>query len=501
MKKWLCIFALLCLLPALSVPAKAAPEETDSPVKALRRQVSQSYYTACATAGKESFHGYCGMMVAHQLNAVGITRGALQMDGRDQFNYYAARKVTNAGYHIQPYGVQEFSLQQALEEITKDGTRDAYNILVGFQWTNTDAGRQFGHVVFINGILDGIVYFAESFYCPLGGPEGTVITCTIEEFARYFNRWASFEGLIHFGSYQDVCRQESTDIFLRARFDSALRSQPCLVGDNGCVQLRTVAAGERLHATGIYEGDRGLYYKVATVDGHAFISAAAASLLSLGGETLNLVAPELPTQLQPGQTAPISGTVESGYGTVAAVEVLISDASGEPVRRERADTADGVGKLETLSQELYLDLLEEGRYTLEVYADCACPVVQGSTVVTQYKRSRVLSQPLQVGQADVAEVIAPFSRQQTMRNGWIRTGGTWYLYDMDAPVTGWVTDCGVRYYLSQTGAISTGWQQVDGQLMYFSSEGALVTGCQIAREDKLYMLDENGIATEFIESQ
>lgn len=62
------------------------------------------------------------------------------------------------------------------------------------------AGRKYGHTCFIHAIIDGKVYFSDSQTVKIGQkeyPEGTPVSCTIEEFGRFYEPW-TFEGTIHF---------------------------------------------------------------------------------------------------------------------------------------------------------------------------------------------------------------------------------------------------------------------------------------------------------------
>lgn len=482
MKRFLCVLlCLVLLLTALPVtPQAKEAEEAQQEMtqeEIVRKEAKRSYYRARATARKKSFHGYCGTMTSHQLYALGINTGWIVLNGRDQYNYYRDMEVTSGGYYIMPYDAEDFTLLEALRAITDDGTRDARNIMVGFQWTKTSEGRKYGHSLVINAILNGTVYFVESFHCPLGGPEGTVITCSIEEFANYFSKWTRFEGLIHFGSgrYSDVCRDVSTDLFVQTRFAGTLRSEPSLVGTKGCVRLRNLAAGELLRVNGIVYGDRGNYYRVLTNEGVGYVSTACVSVVQASGESASLTGLTLPENCESGQSVKLGGTVTAAYGSVAAVEVCVWDQQGQPVLRERIDTPSGVGKLSDLNDALYFYLLEQGVYRVEIYADCACPWLQGSQIQTYYQRVFLTSRNLQVGPL-LPDWAIDLSQEKLDQDGWVRKKGTWYRYADGAPCTGWQTVCGVQYYFNADGAVTTGWALVDGRQVYFTAGGAMVTG-------------------------
>ena len=455
----------------------SAEEEALTLVQTIEKEAKSSYYRSRSTAGRSSFHGVCGLMVSHQLYNLDINKHCIVFNGNDHYDYYASREVTSGGYYINPYPADGYSLQEALMAVSNNGTRDVRNILVGFQWTKTEAGRKYGHVVFINGIVDGTVYFVESFDCPLGGPEGTINRCSIASFAKYYDSWTQFDGLIHFGSgsYRDVCPNTPTDVTVQARFDTILRSEPALVGKKGCVRLRSVAVGERLRATAIYEADRYLYYQVETNDGFAFVPVSAVSVLQANTQGLTLSGLILPKRIKPGEVPAFSGTVVDLCGNLSSVEVCITDDRDRLIRRELAEVQEPYVQLHTLRSELLFDLLEAGRYQVDIYASRACPAISGGYTTSYDTRVLLSSRSLQVG-GNPQDALQTTSSLRSPRDGWLLEKGVWYCYSDGKPCTGWVTYMGVRYYLQADGSVTTGAQNVDGQQLYFSATGALVTG-------------------------
>ena len=471
--------ALCCLLLLLLVPVPAEAESF-SLRDTVIQEAHDSYYQSQATAGKSSFHGTCGLMVSHQLYNLGINKRRISFDGNDNYDYYSSREKTTGGYYINAYSAEGYTLREALEAVTMEGRRDVKNVLVGFQWTNTEAGAKYGHVMLINGIVNGKVYFVESFDCALGGPEGTVISCSIKEFAAYYDRWTTFEGLIHFGTgtYHDVCPHVTTDITVQTRFPTMLRSEPAVLGEQGCVRLRSVSAGERLRATAIYETEHAYYYRVETNEGYGFIAAAAASMLQVNTERVILSQLALSRWMKPGTVPVFSGLVTDEAGILSSVEVCISDPQGQLLRREVVDLeAEEVKEvqLNDLRDDLFFDLLDIGCYRVEIYASRSCPVVTGSYSTDQYARVLLSSRDLYVGGNPKEAFEITYEQTQT-RDGWFRENGAWYRYESNKPSAGWVTHAGIRYYLQPNGAVTTGAQTVEDKQLYFSASGALVTG-------------------------
>ena len=495
--------ALLCLVLVFGMLpfGAAAAEDEEIQSFSLRNTVIQqardSYYHSRATAGKRSFQGTCGLMVSHQLYNLRINKSCVIFDGNKQYDYYAEKKRTSGGYYINAYASSEYNLYGALMAVTDEGTRDVQNILVGFQWTNTEAGSRYGHSVFINGIVGGTVYFVESFYFPGKGPEGTVITCSIKEFANYYNKWTLFEGIVHFGSgaYYDICPNISTDLTVQTRFPTTLRSEPAVVGKQGCVQLRDVAAGERLHVTAIYQAERTMYYRVETNDGFGFVSAAAVSLLQVNTQGLTLSGLKLSRLIQPGQLPVLEGSIADSRGTLSSIEICITDEQGELVRRELLEVEGSDASLNALRSGLWFDLLEQGIYQLEIYASRECLVVMGGDTVSDYARVLLHSRRLQVGGHPREAVQRTASEKQTNRDGWFREQGTWYCYADGQPCNGWTEHLGVRYYLKANGAVTVGEQTVEGKQLYFSAEGAMVTGWLTLENKTFYRASDGTVMT------
>lgn len=495
----LCLVLLLAALPAAVWAEELEENQTLTKEDIAYQEVRKSYLSSLAASEKESFMGYCGLMSSYQLWHMGINDWLVVNDGNKQFDYYSQMEQTTGGYYIKAYPASEFSLEEALNMITRDGSWDAYNLLVGFQKTNTEAGNRYGHCCVINAILDGTVYYAESSPTPMGGAEGNVITCSIAEFANYYADWTTYEGVIHFGNgtYADCCQFYGTDLFVRTRFASNLRSQPCLIGENGCTRLRSLAAGELLRADGFCRDPQGqMYYRITDGAYVGYIAASAVSVVRFNGEDLAIEAVSIPDRMEPGKDPRIGGTVYARQGLVGAVEVLITDTDGQVVLRER-QMADGHRwDLAGLNEELALDLLEEGLYRVEVYADAACRFVQGNTVDTAYVRTILMQQTMRVGgNAREAWVLPEEKPAETAYDGWVWKNRTWHYYQAGEACSGWLKDLGITYYLTQDGAVTTGQAEIDGKLYCFSATGAMYTGWLTEEAGVRYLLEDGTAAT------
>lgn len=480
MKRIILILSAVLCLAALTCSVSAAKDPTLSPEQQVVQDALAVFEACKVSARRESFRGYCGTMTSHQLYHMGINSWLAIMDGNKQFDYYAARDMTSGGYYTTAYYADDYPLEDALQLLCANGTRDVYNILVGFETTDTEAGAIYGHSLVINAILDGYVYFMESYDSNTTGKEGTVAKLTVKAFANYYSQRGVYEGVVHFGSYLDACNEYASDVYLLARFDTVVRSRPGVVGQEDTKQLRSVKAGERIQATRLVRSPQGdWFYKVE----NGYIAAAAVAVTETCGDGLTLEGFVLPEQIEENVDIDLVGTVTGG--DVAAVSVAVIDINGDIFLRERELGND----LSALNEWLFLDLLPAGRYWVEVTAEAASAVIQNGSVERSYFRKAIHYAPLQVG--EVSQGVLP-AIQQSANEGWVRREGVWYLYRYGFAQTGWQKEMGVRYYLQSSGATLTGWQKMDDGIRFFTPAGAMVTGWMVTDQGDVF-LDEDGL--------
>ena len=182
--------------------AKAQPlQQIQS--EAMIQKVEQTYQQALQQVGWSTFKNYCGSCVSNQLQALGIITGLKGVNGKDQYNRYRRKQFTDMGYPVISYGASVYTLESALRDITANGTRNVYNLLVGFESTSSAAGQKYGHALVIHAIIDGMVYFAECKEMYIGGkyyPEGAGICCSIQEFLDQYTSGNVFDGINWFGN-------------------------------------------------------------------------------------------------------------------------------------------------------------------------------------------------------------------------------------------------------------------------------------------------------------
>ena len=272
----LALALLVHCAPFLSVQAEAK----DLTIDEIKTQVVDTYKGALRKAGVDKFHGYCGWLVNWTLVILGINASYVYGDGNVQFDNYKNLQESTGGYRITPYPASEYTLPGALYRITNDGKRNAYDILIGFEKTPSTAGQKYGHTCFIHAIIDGNVYFCESYNGSFGGKyysEGNVVVCTIDEFAYHY-RNNTLDGVIHFDKTDTRYLNECSELYpsygeTTAKKDCRIHTLPC---NNKTAEkygttsptLRILDEGEHITIHGIIRNtEKNYWYKASLNDG------------------------------------------------------------------------------------------------------------------------------------------------------------------------------------------------------------------------------------------
>lgn len=498
MRKFLSLLACVCLLICL-LPNTVQATQTDSQIDSICKEARRVYYYSLSTAGRSSFQGFCGLMVSHQLYHMGINRSIEVYDGNKQYDVYSQKEQTSGGFYPTAYPADTYTLAQALNAITRNGTRDAYNILVGFEKTNTASGAIYGHACMINAIIDGTVYFVESFYTSMAGPEGAVIACSIEEMDAYFSPWMTLEGVVHFGNgdYADRCQSYETDIFVRTRFASALRSQPCVLEENGCQKVRDLMPGEILHVLGVFQNDLGeTYYQVVEDGQTGYVMANATVFLQVNQENMMLHDHSIPVGIPQGREIALSGYVSAIRGNLKAVTVKVTDTAGNVLRH--ADLKGGCVTADLSNIQLGLDTLEKGTYEISIYGTSQYITCQGPALDVMTHEMLLYQNILQIGKFNGITTKGKELADTTDLDGFVWRNGKWYVYQNGMPRTGWFTYFGITYYANEEGLLATNWTELDGKLYYFTENGCLYTG-YLTLANNSPLLFENGLMKEIPE--
>lgn len=524
-------------IPTHKLPTKA------SRIQRLRYYIQWDYQNALEQEDAESLYGYCGLLASYQLFYRGINTWRRSNDGKDYFDTYSAMNYTDGGYTIRSYNAlkeppkeeeteepapeetpaeqpvpaeettqettqeapaaetpeaaepEKYTIAQILNQVTNNGTKEVYNLLVCFERTDTAAGSVYGHVLFVYGIIDGTVYFTEGGDM-FGVKAGEPMECSISQFSASYATWTDFEGVIVFGckEYLDNCAVYTSHMFATCLEAAPLRSLPSQE-ENSAV-LRTAAKGERLQVVSLYENrDAERFYEIA--DGNTICYAPAEKLTQILFlyDPVTLEDPSLPQVLQPGKDFRLDGTVQT-TNYMSRVRVYILDAQGtvlqaysEQVDESQYDLYDW-----ELNNALDFGALPEGVYTCRVEAECSNWFLYRGELAKRVKRETVAEQVFAVGEdvqipAPVAEVPV-----ETVKDGWTYEQQTWYCYDRGTPLTGWQQADGVKYYLQADGSVTTGWTLVDGQMKVFTATGALRTGWVDSGMGRQYLLADGTAA-------
>lgn len=371
-KRWIClILAVILAAPLLPAPAKAEAPDTQE----LCQQIKDTYRAALRRTGRASFNGFCGAFVNTQTYLLGIDTNLLGCDGKNEFDMYSAMGTTSGGYHVKSYPASAYSLRDALDAVTTGGKTDVYNVLVGFQRTNTAEGSVYGHAVLIHGIVEGTVYFMECFSTSLGGQywgEGAPITCSIDTFCDYYQSWAVFDGLVVFSdpSYADVCREYPGDFEAVAVKTEPVYAEP---GDADHTPTRRdgqLAIGTHVALHGILEApDGSVWCRYVENRQICYVRADALLVLEQPDGGADLTELSVPTVLRRGNGFSLKGIIRAENGLVTRATVSVCAAGEtEPIFSGTVEGSSSSLSLDdpALNQAMTFRKLPAGIYTLTI---------------------------------------------------------------------------------------------------------------------------------------
>ena len=339
----------LFLAIALTILLIPAPVHADaaavSQEERLVQQIRKTYSDAQRGSGIYSFNGLCGTMVSWQTYLLGMDESMYAYDGNKAFDNYRWRDFSG-GYRVESYPASKWSLRNALNAITQNGTVDAYNILVGFQWTHTSAGSRYGHAVFIHGIIDGMVYFMESYNATIGGKyyrEGTPIICSIDAFCKYYSSWTALDGVIHFGvkNYAELCESYPTNMTAMAQEEKILYAEPA-EDEESTQQTGILPAGKTVMVTRMYRTPGGSYwYELALDSGISYVRAEDLIPVDVKIGDIDLEGLSIPGVIRKSAGAVLQGILSSRSGAMNRLEVLVYVAGQEELVLQAAVDVEG----------------------------------------------------------------------------------------------------------------------------------------------------------------
>lgn len=535
---------LLCVFPQAESSAAQSEEYR------ITQQVESTYKAALRATGRYSFHGYCGAAVDWQVYMLGIITKVIGANGNNQYDMYKGSTYSTGGYRIRAYSARNYSLKETLHLLTEDGTKNAYNILVGFQKTNTTAGQKYGHAVFIHAIIDGVVYFTESFSLTVGGksyPEGKCIAVSIEQFCKSYNAWTTLDGVISFGlkSYNDLCEEYAAYLYAAVSQQTNMYSAPCLPEvDDRSQEIRTLQPGERLSVIGLFLNTEGEYWYQVEDYQTGYVRASDVEVLSLRYDDVQATGIGAPTVHQQGNTFNIKGVITSTYNDICSVRAQVFSATETGLQHIMTTTSavtDNRYSLSysTVSNRMAFRLLETGGYRYELavvvsnyyYADGGLQTEwktiklylsdfqvvnkKGGTVTVTYDAcgGNAELNAAELSQGQTLNTLPTANREGYVFEGWYTAaqGGvkveedfaldndvTLYARWSRAGVTGLYEEDGRFYYLLEGQRIE-GFFQVDGVTYYQGEDGFISTGWVEVNGLRYYFNVNGAMATGWLE--
>lgn len=525
------ILRVLCFALAFVLLFGLLPQQSlaaENEVSRIRKQIVATYRKSQIYAGYSSFHGWCATMVNWHLYILGITSTMTYNDGNMEYDYYKNQTYTTGGYRVRAYSANQYSLKESFNAITENGTQNAYNILVGFQRTNTVAGRRYGHACFVHAIIDGIVYFSESYNTALAGnyySEGSVITCTIDEFSGYYANWATFEGVIYFGlkTYSDECTYYGTNFYGSALSGSTYYSSPCLPQtDDRSTAQGTLQAGEHVQVTGLYRNTADEYWYELSGAHKGYVPAENIRLVEFDFSDISVNKISAPYNLRQGNVFDLGGEILSRHNSIYTVRAQVScldDGSSRQVlvATDLVESTNYALRGSSLSNSLAFRKLPVGSYRYDLVAIVGSYYVEDGALQLQWTNVDLWSSQFQVvssrggvcnvtfqAQGGISDLNAveiskgtsigalPEAEKEGMLfAGWyteadggervdenyvITENTTLYAHwSTDSEANGWfLTDGDWHYYVD--GQVIPGMLESDGLTYYLGATGAPVSG-------------------------
>ncbi len=525
----ICLVLLVGLLPMGGRAAVTDDAELKAQIKAL--------YARCLyTSGKTTFSSQCGAFVSWELYNLGITATVVGGDGNDHYDNFKNQKYSTGGCRIEAYPDTEYDLLEALNAISENGTKNVYNLMVGFHKTNTTLGQKYGHAMLINAIIDGVVYFCESFDHTVAGkkyPEGEVITCTIREFADAYNAKMIFEGIIHFGltTYAEYGTYYPASFGGEVSQTAEIYTEPCLPGvDDRSTLLRVAQPGDRLTVIGLYRNTKGEYWYQLQDSVRAYIRADKTKMLELCYADVTVTDAVAPSEIRKGNGFDIKGQVSAKYNVVTDLRGQIlkhSNGTLETVQTESVEVTDNKYTLSksVLSNDLAFRKLEAGSYRYELYAVVKSHYYEAGKVQTQWQTVKlwaadflVVTQTgttykldlyanggnaavnsLRVEKGSAIGILPEVTRDGYEFDGWYTSGGVKVTESFVADAsqtlyarwkctdsfTGWRLEEGRWVYL-ENGRPKDGFVEDGGKVYYVNIDRQMLTGWAIIDGKKYY---------------
>ena len=540
------LLVVLALLLVLGVFPAAKTVAVQSKEDRILQQITDTYQLALTSSNRYSFRGYCGAFVNWHVYLLGITNTVPTVNGNQQYDFYAKQTVTSGGFAVEALPARKYSMKEALNFLTENGTVNVYNLIAGFQYTNTTAGLKYGHAVFIHAVIDGMVYFSESYSTNFLGtyyPEGAPIVCSIDRFCKYYGGWTTYEGMIHFGlkTYQDECEFFPAYLYATADRQTQLYTAACTPDvDASSAVVRTLYPGERLNVIGMYRNTQGEYWYQVKDGEICYVPASHTVMESLRYDDVTVTDISAPTEQRQGNIFNIQGNIKSTYNQICSVRAQIFTITEQGLKHWMTTTdtvTDNSYSLSysVVSNRMAFRLLEQGSYRYEMAVVVSNHYFADGLLQTQWTTLKLWcsdfrvvekkggtasvefdtcggSANLNAAEMELGQTLGdlPVATREGYRFlGWYTApeGGTQvgadYVLQGDLRLyaqwaeaedrSGWFWENDRTYYMID-GQRVEGFFQVDG-ITYYQTEGYLATGW-LEIEESRYYFHANGTMTQ-----
>lgn len=172
------IISVIIMFSLLSVTAFAQHSE-------IKDEITANYDKALSLAGTRSFHGNCNLATAYQLQAIGVYKNQLDYSGTGSswHSYFKNISETSGGYNV-----VTISGKNCIYDLIERYGDEIYNVAYSL---GTGGSSGSNHVLYIRAIIDGYVYFCDSFgtnydHIYYGEGEGTVLP--VDTFVSEYKR-------------------------------------------------------------------------------------------------------------------------------------------------------------------------------------------------------------------------------------------------------------------------------------------------------------------------
>lgn len=373
---------------------------------------------------REYFDGGCAEWVSDQLklNGVGYWYKGNESFGFDDGNRWFADldegAVTKSGYRQVKYAGSE-----ALSDIVAEfGGYPVYNVVACWEKGN-DKWEASGHVVYIWAIIDGYVYYADTFDQFLH-EAGHMIKQPLEQFVSvYADSSGSMIGAVHFEGAEAVHFHADNELFstYTAISDCTLRAAPVTEVNGKDTAVETAPAGTVFTVLGSCAGMEGSHW--FKTDGGCWISSAdvrkTSNLSTIGATDISV--PET-WNYHTGFT--MTGTVFSYSGDLSRVSLTITNEAGEVLVGGEQEISGSTYSVSALDENTYFEHFAPGQYRYTIIAenayesatvlDTTFTIVNGTYkdckqyTLTEEKRAFSCEDVDRSGAVDLADVEATF---------------------------------------------------------------------------------------------